>query len=126
MSMTSSLDQYPQRDGLYRILPEGVAVHNRYQNRVMLLDSLSSELWLLADGQTSLRSIAQDIAGRTRQRVELLTVTTPMLLTVLASEGLMYQLDQPTSPPYHLTLPQEDLDENLMHSSMVASGWLDE
>jgi hypothetical protein len=124
--MTSSIDQYPQRDGLYRVLPEGVAVHNRYQNRVVLLDGLSSELWLRADGKTSLRTIAKDIAGRSGQRVELLILTTPMLLTVLSSEGLMYQLDQPTTLPYHLALPQEEQDPNQMRDSMAAAGWLND
>lgn len=124
--MTSSLDQYPQRDGLYRILPEGVAVHNRYENRIVLLDGLSSELWLRADGKTTLRTIARDIAGRSGQQVALLLLTAPMLLTVLSSEGLMYQLDQPGTLPYHLALPQEEQDLNQMRESMAASGWLDD
>jgi hypothetical protein len=124
--MTSSLDQYPQRDGLYRILPEGIAVHNRYQDRVILLDGLSSELWLRADGKTSLRTIARDMAGHSGQRPELMMLTIPMLLTVLSSEGLMYQLDHPDVPPYHLTLPQEEQDLDQMRASMEAAGWLDE
>jgi hypothetical protein len=124
--MTSSLDQYPQRDGLYRILAEGIAVHNRYQDRVVMLDGVSSELWLRADGKTSLRTIAWDIAGRSGQRIEMLLLTAPMLLTILSSEGLMYQLNQPTALPYHLTLPQEEQNPDQMRESMMASGWLDE
>jgi hypothetical protein len=124
--MTSSLNQYPQRDGLYRILPDGVAVHNRYQDRVVMLDAISSEMWLRANGKTTLRDIARDIAGRSGQQVELLLITAPMLLTILSSEGVMYQLDQPAPLPYHLALPQEEQDLNQMRESMLEAGWLDE
>ncbi len=124
--MTTSLDQYPQRDGLYRVLADGVAVHNRYQDRVVMLDAINSELWLRANGKTTLRDIARDIAGRSGQRVEMLLITAPMLLTVLSSEGLMFQLDQPAPLPYHLALPQEDQDFNQMRESMLEAGWLDE
>ena len=124
--MTSSLNQYPQRDGLYRILADGVAVHNRYQDRVVMLDALSSELWLRANGKTTLRDIAGDIAGRSGQRVEMLLITAPMLLTILSSEGVMYQLDQPAPLPYHLALPQEEQDLDQMRESMLEAGWLDE
>ena len=91
-----------------------------------MLDAISSELWLRADGKTTLRDIARDMAGRSGQRIEMLLLTAPMLLTILSSEGLMYQLDQPISPPYHLTLPQEEQDLNQMRESMAAAGWLDE
>lgn len=124
--MTSSLDQYPQRDGLYRILADGVAVHNRYQDRVVMLDAVSSELWLRADGKTALRDIARDMAAQSRQRPEVVLLTAPMLLTILSSEGVMYQLDQPATLPYHLALPQEEQDLDRMRDSMVAAGWLDE
>ena len=124
--MTSSLNQYPQRDGLYRVLPDGVAVHNRYQDRVVMLDAISSEMWLRANGKTTLRDIARDIAGRSGQRVEMLLITAPMLLTILSSEGVMYQLDQPAPLPYHLALPQEEQDLNQMRESMLEAGWLDE
>ena len=76
--------------------------------------------------KTSLRAIARDIAGRSGQRIDLLLLTTPMLLTVLSSEGVMYQLDEPTTLPYHLTLPQEEQDLDQMRESMEAAGWLDE
>lgn len=124
--MTSSLEQYPQRDGLYRIMAKGIAVHNRYQDRVVMLDAVSCELWLRADGKTILQHIAQDIAGQSRQRIETLLITIPMLLTILSSEGLMYQVDQPRNLPYHLALPQEEQDLDQMRESMAASGWLDE
>ena len=124
--MTSSLEQYPQRDGLYRIMADGIAVHNRYQDRVVMLDAVSCELWLRADGKTLLRDIAQDIAGQSGQRIETLFLTIPMLLTILSSEGLMYQVDQPRTLPYHLALPQEEQDINQMRESMAAAGWLDE
>jgi hypothetical protein len=124
--MTSSLDQYPQRDGLYRIMADGVAVHNRYQDRVVMLDAISSELWLRANGKTTLREIARDIAGRSGQRIETLLITAPMLLTILSSEGVMFQLDNPAPLPYHLALPQEEQDLDQMRDSMQQAGWLDE
>ncbi len=124
--MTSSLDQYPQRDGLYRIMSEGVAVYNRYQQRVVMLDSLGSEIWLRADGKTTLRTIAQDIAGWTKQSVDTLLLTVPMALVILNSEGVMYQLDNPITLPYHLSLPQEEQDINQMRNSMTEAGWLNE
>ncbi len=124
--MTNSLDQYPQRDGLYRILNDGVAVYNRYEDKIIMLDGLSSELWLRADGETSLRTIAKDIAGWTKQPVERLALTVPMVLTILSSEGLMFQLGEPTAAPYHLSRPQEEQDIERMRESMVAAGWIDE
>lgn len=122
----SSLDQYPQRDGLYRILSEGIAVHNRYQDRIVMLDALSSEIWLRADGKTSLRDIALDIAGVSGIPVETMLRTLSMLTVILNSEGVLYALDNPSTLPYHLTLPQEEQDINQMRESMVAAGWLDE
>lgn len=124
--MTSSLDQYPQRDGLYRILPDGVAVHNRYRDQIVFLDAISSEIWLRADGKTTLRDIARDMSGWTRQPVEVMCKTAAMLLTILNSEGVMYQQDNPVELPYHLALPQEDQDVNRMYASMSAAGWLDD
>lgn len=124
--MTSSLDQYPQRDGLYRILPEGVAVHNRYQDHIVILDALSSEVWLQADGKTSLRQIARSIAGWCGYPVESVTHTIAALAVILNSEGLMYPQDSPRELPYHLAFPQEDQDVDQMYESLAAAGWLDE
>lgn len=124
--MASSLDQYPQRDGLYRILPSGVAVHNRYQDRVVMLDALSSELWLRADGKTKLRDIARDIAGMSSEPVSVVSRAAAMLAVILNSEGLMYLKDNPAPLPYHLASPQEDQDPERMHESMAAAGWVDE
>lgn len=123
--MASSLDQFPQRDGMYSVLPDGVAVYNRYQKRIMMLDGLTSEFWLRADGTTSLRNIALDMAGYTGQSAEHLLRTLPAVLVVLSSEGLMYQQNNPTPPPYHLALPKEDQDEEQTRQSMNASGWTD-
>ena len=124
--MASSLEQYPQRDGLYRILPVGIAVHNRYQDRVVMLDGLSSELWLRADGSTNLRDIARDIAGMSRESVSVVGRTVAMLAVILNSEGLMYLKDTPAPLPYHLASPQEEQDPQRMRASMAAAGWLDE
>ncbi len=124
--MTTSLDQYPQRDGLYRILPEGVAVHNRYQDQIVVLDALSSEIWLRADGKTSLREIAADLAGWFKKPSAVMNRLVAMLVVILNSEGVLYQQDQPSELPYHLAFPQEDQDINQMYESLSAAGWLDE
>jgi len=124
--MTSSLEQYPQRDGLYRILPGGITVHNRYQDRVVMLDALSSELWLRANGSTTLRDIARDIAGMNREPVTVIARALAMLAVILNSEGLMYLKDTAAPLPYHLASPQEDQDPQRMRDSMAAAGWLDD
>lgn len=124
--MPSSLDQFPQRDGLYRILPSGVAVHNRYQDRIVMLDGLSSELWLRADGKTNLREIARDIAGMNGEGVSVVARAAAMLAVILNSEGLMYLKDNPAPLPYHLASPQEDQDPEQMRESLATAGWLDE
>jgi hypothetical protein len=122
----SSLDQYPQRDGLYRILPGGVAVHNRYQDRVVMLDSLNSEIWLRADGQTTLREIACDIAGMSGLPIDTMCRTASVLVVIMNSEGVMFASNEPDTLPYHLQHPQEDQDLDRMNDSMAAAGWLDE
>jgi len=124
--MSSSLEQYPQRDGLYQISPGGVAVHNRYQERVVMLDGLSSEIWLRSDGQTRLGDIARDIAGMSGQPVSVTLRAVAMLAVILNSEGLMYLKDNPAPLPYHLAQPQEDQDPALMRQSLLAAGWLQE
>lgn len=121
----TTLDQYPQRDGLYRVLPEGVAVHNRYQDRIIMLDSLGSEIWLRADGTTTLREIACDIAGLWGGSVETICRACAMLIVILNSEGVLYSKNEPDNLPYHLTLPQEEQDTEQMVASMAAAGWLD-
>lgn len=119
-----SLDQYPQRDALYRMLPEGVAALNRYQDRVIMLDALSSEIWLRADGRTRLRDIARDIAGATGLPLNAMLRTAAILVVILNSEGVMFQTNTPARLPYHLSMPQEDQDANQMHESLVAAGWI--
>ena len=121
-----TLDQYPRRDGLYRILPGGVAVHNRYQDKVIMLDSLSSEIWLRADGQTTLREIARDMAGTSGSSVGAMCRTVSILMVIMNSEGVLYPSKHPSELPYHLQLPQEDQDLDLMHNSLIAAGWLDD
>jgi hypothetical protein len=119
-----SLDQYPQRDALYRVLPEGVAALNRYQNRVIVLDTLSSEIWLRADGKTSLRDIARDIAGVSGLPANAMMRTAAILVVILNSEGVMFQINTPAHLPYHLSMPQEDQDADQMRESLVAAGWI--
>jgi hypothetical protein len=124
--MTATLKQFPQRDGLYQLLPEGVAVQNRYQHRVIMLDSLSSEIWLRADGRTSLHEIACDIAGINGMSISAMLRTVSILAVILNSEGILFPSNEPSSLPYHLTLPQEDQDAEQMRESLVTSGWLDQ
>ncbi len=121
----TTLDQYPQRDGLYRVLPEGIAVHNRYQDRVIMLDSLGSEIWLRADGITSLREIARDIAGMSGTSAEIVGRTAAMLVVILNSEGVLFSKNEPDPLPYHLKFPQEEQDADQMVASIAAAGWLD-
>jgi hypothetical protein len=107
-------------------MPEGIAVHNRYQDKIVMLDALGSELWLRADGQTTLRDIARDLAGWNRQPAATMYKAAAILLGILNSEGVMYQTDQPVELPYHLSYPQEDQDLDRMYESLAAAGWLDE
>ena len=122
----TTLDQFPQRDGLYRVLPEGVAVHNRYEDRVIMLDSLSSEIWLRADGTTPLRDIASDIAGYSGITVDSMSRTAAVLAVILNSEGVLFLKNSPENLPYHLQFPQEEQDLDRMYASMYAAGWLDD
>ena len=121
----TTLDQYPQRDGLYRVLPEGVAVHNRYQDQVIVLEALGSEIWLRADGSTSLRNIARDIAGLSGVPVETVYRAAAILVVILNSEGILFSKNEPDALPYHLQFPQEEQDVDRMVASMAAAGWLD-
>lgn len=123
--MAATLDQYPQRDALYTVTPAGIIAHNRYEDRTIRLDSLSSEIWLRTDGKTSLRDIVRDIAGQSGAPVDSLLVTASMLVVLLNSEGVLYQSNEPDNLPYHLSLPQEDQDVDQMFQSMVNAGWLD-
>lgn len=124
--MASTLNQYPQRDALYTVRPEGVAAIDRYQSRIVSLDALSSEVWLRADGQTCLRDIACDIAGISGLPVPSMLRTVSILAVLLNSEGVLYLADQPTRLPYHLAQPQEDLNHERMIESMIESGWIDQ
>lgn len=123
--MASSLNQYPQRDGLYRVMAEGIAVYNRYEDRIVMLDAMSSEIWLRADGKTQLRQIALDIAGINGQPSAVTLRATAALTVVLNTEGILFMLDNPTPLPYHLSLPQEEQDLERMRESMAKCGWLD-
>lgn len=111
---------------MYRILADGVAVHDRYRDKIVMLDGLSSEIWLRIDGKTTLRTIARDIAGWGKLPVDGITRAVAMIAVILSSEGVLYQLDQAANLPYHLTMPQEDQNLDLMRESLAASGWLDD
>lgn len=123
--MASTLNQYPQRDSLYSVTPDGVAAFNRYQNRLVMLDALASEVWLRADGVTPLCAIIHDIAGVSGAAVSVLLHTVPILAVVLNSEGVLYLTERPAALPYHLSLPQEDQNVERMVESMIEAGWID-
>lgn len=91
-----------------------------------MLDPLSSEIWLRADGTTSLRDIARDIAGLSGISVAAINRTAAMLVVILNSEGVLYSKNHPEALPYHLKLPQEEQDIERMYASMAAAGWLDD
>jgi hypothetical protein len=122
--MSAMLDRYPRRDGLYKVLPDAVAVLDRYQKRVVRLDPLSSEIWLRMDGLTSLRDIARDIAGQQGQVLSKTLHEATVLIGMLIGEGLVHLGLEPEPLPYHLTLPHEDQDPAQTAESMLACGWM--
>jgi hypothetical protein len=125
MSATSPmLDRYPRRDGLYRILPDAVAVNDRYQKRVVRLDPLASEIWLRMDGLTMLRDIAIDIAGQRGSSLTPIQHEVIAITGILIGEGLAHLSLQAEYLPYHLALPQEDQDPVQTAESMLACGWI--
>lgn len=123
--MSATLNQYPRRDALYTIQADGVTAQNRYDDRFILLDPLASELWLRADGLTTLGAIARDIAGVSGVSVRAMEQTIAILAVILNSEGILYPRLEPAPLPYHLSMPREDQDAERMHQSMAATGWLD-
>ncbi len=125
-SVTSSmLNRYPCRDGLYNILPDAVAVYDRYQSRIVTLDALGSELWLRMDGQTTLRDMATDIAGRIGAELAETLYKAIAMTGMLSSEGLIYLAVEPQAQPYHLSVPRAEQDPAQTEASMRASGWID-
>jgi hypothetical protein len=122
--MSSMLDRYPQRDGMYQVLPDAVTVHDRYRNRMVKLDPFASEIWLRIDGITQLRAIASDIAGRTSQPLETILRNATAMTGILIGEGLAYLSLEPQPLAYHLAVPQEDQDPARAEASMRAAGWL--
>jgi hypothetical protein len=121
--MSSMLDRYPQRDGMYQVLPDAVTVHDRYRNRMVRLDSFASEIWLRIDGITQLRDIASDIAGLSGQPLEPILRNATAMTGILIGEGLAYLSLEPEPLPYHLAVPQEDQDPEQAEASMRAAGW---
>ncbi|MEP7289967.1 MAG: PqqD family protein [Chloroflexota bacterium] len=120
---SSMLERYPRRDGLYKILPDAVAVFDRYQKRIVRLDALGSEIWLRMDGLTRLQDIAADIAGlRGRPLNDVLRDATAMT-GILIGEGLVHLSLAPEPLPYHLALPREEQDPVQAAESMRAAGW---
>ena len=120
---SSMLDRYPRRAGTFNVLPDAVAVHDRYQNRVVRLDPLGSEIWLRMDGLTPLREIALDIAGHGGQPVNDILRNVMAMTGILIGEGLAHLSLGPEPLPYHLAVPREDQDPMRAAESMRSSGW---
>ena len=120
----SMLDRYPRRDGMYQIMPDAVAVHDRYQHRVVRLDALGSEIWLRIDGLTRLRDIALDIAGHSGQPLEAMLRKATAMTGILIGEGLVHLGLEPEPLPYHLTVPSDQQDPAQTAESMRAAGWI--
>jgi hypothetical protein len=120
----SMLDRYPRRDGLYKILPDAVAVYDRYQNRLVRLDALGSEIWLRIDGMTRLREIASDIAGRRGQALNEVLRNATAMTGIMIGEGLVHLSLEPEPLPYHLAFPREEQDPVQTAESLRAAGWL--
>ncbi len=123
--LSSMLENYPCRDGLYNILPDTVAVYDRYQRRVMTLDPLGSEIWLRIDGKTTLREIATDIAGRSGRALPETLLAAIAMAGIMSGEGLIYLTTAPQTHPYHLTVPRADQDPAQTEVSMRDSGWVE-
>jgi hypothetical protein len=121
---SSMLDRYPRRDGLYKILPDAVAVFDRYQKRIVRLDALGSEIWLRIDGLTQLRAIASDIAGQRGEALNDVLRDATAMTGILIGEGLVHLSLEPEPLPYHLALPREEQDPEQTAESMRASGWM--
>jgi hypothetical protein len=119
----SMLDRYPRRDGMYQILPDAVAVHDRYQHRVVQLDALGSEIWLRIDGLTLLRDIALDIAGQSGQPIEMVLRKATAMTGIMIGEGLVHLGLEPEPQPYHLAVPADQQDPEQAEASMRAAGW---
>lgn len=120
---SSMLDRYPRRDGVYYLFADAVAVHDRYQGRMVKLDSLGSEIWLRIDGLTLLADIALDIAGQNGQPVNEVMRNVAAMTGILIGEGLVHLDLEPKEQPYHLATPYEDQDPAQAEESMRASGW---
>lgn len=121
---SSMLDRYPRRDGLYKVLPDAVAVFDRYQKRIVRLDALGSEIWLRIDGITRLREIASDIAGQRGEALNEILRDATAMTGILIGEGLVHLSLEPEPLPYHLSLPREEQDPDQTEESMRASGWV--
>jgi hypothetical protein len=120
---SSMLDRFPRRDGLYKVLPDAVAVFDRYQKRIVRLDALGSEIWLRIDGITRLRDIASDIAGQRGESLNTVLRDATAMTGILIGEGLVHLSLEPEPLPYHLALPREEQDPEQTAESMRASGW---
>ncbi len=120
---SSMLDRFPRRDGLYKVLPDAVAVFDRYQKRIVRLDALGSEIWLRIDGITRLRDIASDIAGQRGESLNTVLRDATAMTGILIGEGLVHLSLEPEPLPYHLALPREEQDPQQTAESMRASGW---
>lgn len=123
--MASTLESYPRRDATFRLRKGGVTVMDRYQGRVVTLDTFSSEIWLRIDGLTTVRDIAADLAHHLRQPPAQLEPRVVAMTGVLLSEGLIFLSAKPGPHPYHLAVATDRQDPDETAASKRACGWVD-
>jgi hypothetical protein len=118
------LNKYPRRDAAYMATASGVTVVDRYQPRVVDLDSLSAHIWLGIDGMRTLEEIASRIADRFNLSLEGTKAQVEQKCQQLVEEGFVVISDEPSPLPYHLSMPRDQQDREEMTRSMREAGWI--
>ncbi|GAB4535996.1 MAG: hypothetical protein Kow0063_20950 [Anaerolineae bacterium] len=118
------LDKYPRRDVAYIATANGVTVVDRRQPRVVDLDSLGARIWLSIDGMVTLGEIADRIAERYNQPVEVTRSMVEGKCRELVEAGFVILADEPKPLPYHVSMPRDQQDRNKMTRSMQEAGWI--
>lgn len=118
------LKKYPRRDVAYIATANGVTVIDRRQPRVVDLDSLGAYIWLGIDGMITLGDIANRIAERYNQPLESTRALVEGKCRELVEAGFVILADKPGPLPYHVSMPRDQQDRNIMTRSMQEAGWI--
>ena len=118
------LNQYPRRDVAYIATANGISVLDRRQPRVVDLDSLSAHIWLRIDGLRTVQDIADHIADRYNQPRERVRPLVEQRCIGLVESGFVVMASEPSSLPYHVSLPRDQQDREKMTRSMREAGWI--